>query len=62
MVFLMGHPNYYPRFGFLRGKDLGISCDLVDASSDAFMVIELVEGALAECRGVAIFLSEFDGV
>lgn len=62
IVFLTGHPNYYPRFGFLRGKDLGIGCDLVEPSSDAFMVMELVEGALAGCRGVAKFLPEFDGV
>ena len=62
IVFLTGHPSYYPRFGFLRGKDVGISCNLVDPSSDAFMVIELVSGALAGCRGVAKFLPEFDGV
>lgn len=62
IVFLTGHPDYYPRFGFLRGKDFGIRCDLVDASSDSFMVMELVDGALAGCRGVAKFRSEFDGV
>ncbi len=39
IVFLTGHPNYYPRFGFRRGQELGIRCDLVDPSSDAFMVM-----------------------
>lgn len=62
IVFLTGHPNYYPRFGFSRGMDLGIRCDLVDPSSDSFMVMELVEGALVGCRGVAKFRPEFDGV
>ena len=62
IVFLTGHPNYYPRFGFSRGKDVGIRSELVDPSSDSFMVMELVEGALKGCSGVAKFLPEFDGV
>ena len=61
IVFLTCHPSYYPRFGFLRGKDLGIRCELVEPPCDSFMVMELVEGALAGCRGVAKFRPEFDG-
>jgi putative acetyltransferase len=61
VVFVLGHPDYYPRFGFLPSKPLGI-CWEGDAPEEAFMVLELREGALGGRSGIVRFLPEFDGV
>jgi putative acetyltransferase len=45
-VFLLGHPEYYPRFGFRPARELGVH---YQDDRDAFMGIELRPGAL---RGV----------
>jgi putative acetyltransferase len=37
VVFLEGHPTYYPRFGFERGDRLGFSSPSVRIPPDAFM-------------------------
>ena len=56
-VFLLGHPNYYPRFGFVKGSTKGIGNDY--NADDAFMVKELCEGALDGIQGMAKFHPEF---
>ena len=45
-IVVLGHPEYYKRFGFVMGKDLGISCNL-PAPEDALTVMEVVDGNLA---------------
>lgn len=44
-VVIFGEPHYYPKFGFKRGRDLGLT-DMEGNTSDPFMGIELVEGGL----------------
>lgn len=61
VAIVLGHPDYYPRFGFVPSKPLGIRWEH-DAPEEAFMVLELKEGALAGRGGVAKFLPEFEGV
>ena len=41
LVFLEGHPTYYPRFGFRRAADLGFVAPSVRIPRDAFMVYPL---------------------
>ena len=41
LVFLEGHPGYYPRFGFRRASDLGFTAPSVRIPRDAFMVYQL---------------------
>lgn len=49
-IVIFGHPDYYPRMGFRRAAEFGITT--ADGSSfDAFMVLPLYEGALDEIRG-----------
>ena len=60
IVVVLGHPEYYPRFGFEKAAPLGIRWEH-EASEEAFMVLELREGALAGRRGVVHYLPEFDG-
>ncbi len=57
-VFVLGHPDYYPRFGFTRASEWGIYCPF-QAPDDAFMAIELEEGTLDGVRGTVIFPEEY---
>ena len=55
---VLGHPTYYPRFGFVPARLHGIRFQL-DVPDDAFMVIALDPGALDGCTGVARYVAEF---
>ena len=55
---VLGHPTYYPRFGFVPARQHGIRYAL-DVPDEAFMVIELAPGALDGCTGVARYVQEF---
>ena len=48
IVIVVGHPDYYPRFGFSSQK---ASCIESPFPSDAFMAMELEPGALDGVRG-----------
>jgi predicted N-acetyltransferase YhbS len=49
-IVFFGHPDYYPRFGFKRGAEYGITAP--DGSSfDALMAMELYDGALGGISG-----------
>jgi len=58
IIVVLGHPTYYPRFGFVPAKPKGISCEF-EVPEEAWMILELREGALAERRGVVRFQPEF---
>lgn len=60
-VLVLGHPAYYPRFGFQPAAKFDITCSY-DVPADAFMALELKEGALAQLSGVAHYQPEFDTV
>lgn len=60
-MIVLGHPNYYPRFGFQAARQFGITCTY-DVPDDAFMVLPLEKGALEGISGVASYHPEFDGV
>lgn len=44
-VAVLGHPGYYPRFGFRPSSHFGIGCEY-EVPEEAFMVLELSPGAL----------------
>lgn len=50
-VVVLGHPDYYPRFGFVRASTYGIRWEH-DAPYEAFMVLELRRGALSGIIGM----------
>jgi len=58
IVVLVGHPEYYPRFGFVRANALGLECEF-EAPDEAWMAIELRPGALAGRKGRVKFQPEF---
>ena len=57
-VFVVGHAEYYPRFGFVQAARFGISCEF-DVADEVFRVLELVEGALQGTAGVVHFHDAF---
>lgn len=57
-VVLVGHPEYYPRFGFTPANEKGLKLPF-EAPSEAFMVYELVPGALKGVDGTIIYPTEF---
>ena len=59
IVVVIGHPEYYPRFGFVPAGPSGIKWEH-EVYEDAFMFIELNSGALAGRTGVVKFHSAFD--
>ena len=58
VVFVLGHPAYDPRFGFRPAHPLGLF-DEYGAPDDAFLVAELVPGALGGRRGTVRYRPEF---
>ena len=44
-VVVVGHPAFYPRFGFIPASRFGLRCEY-DVSDDVFMALELRPGAL----------------
>jgi putative acetyltransferase len=60
-VVVLGHPNYYPRFGFVPAGRFGIKSEY-DVADEVFMVMELREGALRGCAGMVKYQPEFNEV
>ncbi len=59
-VVVLGHPGYYPRFGFTPGAGRGLTSTYA-APPEAFMVLELTPGALDGVRGVVHYHTAFEG-
>ena len=60
-MIVLGHPEYYPRFGFVPASQFGIKSEY-DVPDEVFMAMELQPGALAHCAGVAKYQAEFNEV
>ena len=58
VVVVLGHPGFYPRFGFVPGRAAGVMTEY-PVPDEAFMVAELTPGALRNRRGVVYYASEF---
>ncbi|MDA0734233.1 MAG: N-acetyltransferase [Chloroflexi bacterium] len=58
LVIVLGHPNFYPRFGFIPAKSLGITCPF-DVPDEVFMVKVLVESSSIVPSGAVKYQPEF---
>jgi len=58
-VVVLGHPGYYPRFGFEPAAGHGIRCKW-DVPDDTFMILVLDESSMRGASGVAHYRSEWD--
>ena len=61
-VVVVGHPEYYPRFGFQPASRRGLASQWEGMPDAAFMVLVLDETAMAGASGVARYRAEFDAV
>jgi putative acetyltransferase len=57
-VVVLGHPSYYPRFGFRPAHEHGIACEY-RMLPEAFMALELVPNALEKITGVVRYHPAF---
>lgn len=61
LAVVVGHPRYYPRFGFQAAAPHGLRLPFA-APTEAFMVAELVAGALDDAAGLVVYPPEFAAV
>ena len=57
-VIVLGHPDYYPRFGFKPADNWGIKVPF-DIPYGLFMVLELNEGILSKYAGTIDYPKEY---
>jgi putative acetyltransferase len=57
-VIVVGHPNYYPRFGFAHS--LVPRLENPFAANEAFMGLELIQGSLSNIKGRVVYPEVFN--
>ena len=57
-VVVLGHAEYYPRFGFVPAAQFGLRCEY-DVPADVFMALELSPGALRDVSGLVRYHQAF---
>lgn len=60
-VVVLGHPDYYPRFGFEPSRKYKIQCEY-DVPDHFFMILELTKGCLKHAKGTIRFHEAFNAV
>ena len=58
LVVVVGHPEYYPRFGFVRASALGLSCEF-EAPDEAFLALPLASSMPPRIEGLVRYLPQF---
>jgi putative acetyltransferase len=56
----LGHPEYYPRFGFERASHYKLLSQWEGIPDEAFMIVVFDPDALPKAGGVAKYRGEFD--
>jgi putative acetyltransferase len=59
-VVVLGHAEYYPRFGFTPASRRGIHCPWEGVPDNVFMAIALDETAMSGASGVVRYRDEFN--
>lgn len=60
-VAVLGHPAYYPHFGFSSSARFGIGCEY-EVPEEVFMVVELEAGFLRGASGKVKYHAAFSNV
>jgi putative acetyltransferase len=58
---VLGHPECYPRFGFVPARTFGITCEY-PVPDEVFMARDLIPAALSGRGGIARYRPEFSAV
>ena len=59
-VAVIGHPAYYPRFGFVPASRHGVRCQWPDFGDESVMLLVLAAGRAMPLAGEARYRQEFD--
>lgn len=59
-VIVLGHPDYYPRFGFVPASSFGFRCQWDQVPDNAFMISILDTAAMKGVSGTVRYRDEFD--
>jgi predicted N-acetyltransferase YhbS len=59
-VIVLGHPEYYPKFGYKPASEWGIKSPFDLPDDNVFMAMELTPGALNKVSGKVIYPAEFE--
>lgn len=59
-VIVLGHPEYYPRFGFQPASRFNIKSQWEEVPDEAFMILVMDEEAMRDVSGIARFRDEFN--
>ena len=59
-VIVLGHPEYYPRFGFQAASGCNIKTQWDGVPDEAFMILVMDHEAMQNVSGVATFRDEFN--
>ena len=60
-IIVVGHVDYYPRFGFTPASEHGIKCEW-DVPNDVFMLLVLEQAKMESVSGLATYRHEFSSV
>ena len=60
-VVVLGHPTYYPKFGFELASKWNINLPIENVPDEASMAIELEEGFLKDKAGIIEYPAEYYG-
>ncbi len=59
-VIVLGHPEYYPQFGFEPASHYGIRSQWEGVPDNAFMILWLNKSRINDMSGIAKYRDEFD--
>jgi putative acetyltransferase len=58
-VVVVGHPEYYPKFGFEKASTYGIRCEYEQVPDEAFMILVFNPKAFQGVHGIGKQRPEF---
>ncbi len=59
MVLLIGHPTYYPKYGFKPAREFGLELKQFNVPDEVFMVCETIPRELNKIKGELIYPKSF---
>ncbi len=59
-IIVLGHEDYYPKFGFKTASKFGILCQWEGVPDDAFMIMIIDEAKMKGVHGVAKYRDEWN--
>jgi putative acetyltransferase len=60
-IIVLGHPAFYPRFGFTPARAMGIYCEW-EVPDEVFMIVVLDQDRMRGASGLATYRQEFSTV